>query len=310
MGRVGIVVPTHDRPASLRKTLRSLVAHVPAACEIVVVDNNSPPETAAVCTEFAPRVRRVREERQGLSHARNTGIAALGYTDADDVIAFIDDDIEAAPGWIESLAGALRAHPEAGCAGGRVLASDPGALPPWLTAEHWAPLALQDHGPRPRVFDVSNPVGLVGANVAFRADVFAAVGGFSPEVQRVRDGIGSTEDHEFLRRMYATGRQALYVPDAVVTTEVPAERMTRSYHRRWHRGHGRFHALMRTPEVERARGRLFGVPVHLFRTAAADAAAWLKLRLSGRAARAFAAETRLWFFSGFLRERCGWLTRR
>jgi hypothetical protein len=57
------------------------------------------------------------------------------------------------------------------------------------------------------------------------------------------------------------------------------------------------------------RGRLLGVPAHLFRTAAADAAAWLTLRLQGHAAEAFARETRLWFFSGFLQERA-WSHRR
>jgi GT2 family glycosyltransferase len=308
MGRLGIIVPTHDRPASLRRTLQSVMPQLSASDDLVVVDNNSGPETAAVCREFAPRVRCIREPQQGLSHARNAGIAALGYTGADDSIACIDDDIEARAGWIEALTRALRSHPEVSCAGGPVLPSAASALPAWLTREHWAPLALQDHGERERVFDERHPAGLVGANFAFRADVFHAVGGFSPAVQRVRDGIGSTEDHEFLRRMYATGRRALYVPHAVVATDVPPERTSREYHRRWHRGHGRFHALMRLPELEATRARLFGVPLHLVRRALADLVGWLRSRMSGDRARAFAAETRLWFFTGFFSERC--LTRR
>jgi hypothetical protein len=67
---------------------------------------------------------------------------------------------------------------------------------------------------------------------------------------------------------------------------------------------------MRTPEVERTRGRLLGVPLHLFRSAMSDAVAWVRLLISGDGSRAFAAETRLWFFSGFLEGRCGWPTRR
>lgn len=312
MRRLGIIVPTHNRAASLRRTLHSVLAQTYAdgAPEIVVVDNNSSDDTAGVCAEFAPGVRVVHEPRQGLSYARNTGIAVLKHFTGDDVIAFIDDDIEAGPGWIAALAAAFDAEPSVDCAGGRVLAADPGALPSWLTPEHWAPLALQDHGPRRRLFDEGTPVGLVGANFAFRKGVFDRLGGFSPDVQRVKDGIGSTEDHEFLRRLYAAGGTALYTPDAVVTTQVPAERMTREYHRRWHRGHGRFHALMKTPEMERTRARCLGVPVHLFRRALQDALAWVRSLLSGDAARAFAAETRLWFFSGFLRERCACLPRR
>lgn len=312
MRRLGIIVATHNRAGSLRRTLESVVAQTYAggAPEIVVVNNNSTDDTAAVCAAFAPRVRMIDEPAQGLSHARNAGVNALRHLDPDDVIAFTDDDIEAQPGWAATLLAAFDAEPSIDCAGGRVLAANPGALPPWLTREHWAPLALQDHGPMRRVFDERTPVGLVGANFAFRRAVFDRIGGFSPEVQRVKDGIGSTEDHEFLRRLYAAGGTALYLPEAIVTTAVPADRMTREYHRRWHRGHGRFHAVMKMPEVERARARIFGVPAHLVRRALQDALAWLRSLLAGDTSRAFGAETRLWFFSGFLRERCVWLPRR
>jgi glycosyltransferase involved in cell wall biosynthesis len=310
MRRLGIVVPTHNRAASLRRTLQSVVSqtYVPPP-DILVVNNNSTDGTPAVCAELAPQVRMIHEPRQGLSYARNTGIEAFAHFAPDDVIAFIDDDVEAAPGWAAALVAAFDAEPSVDGVGGRVLASNPAALPAWLTREHWGPLALQDHGASRQIFDERRPAGLVGANVAFRKGVFDRIGGFSPEVQRVKDGIGSTEDHEFLRRLYAAGAAALYVPEAVVTTAVPPERMTRAYHRRWHRGHGRFHALMRTPEVERARA-ILGVPLHLIRRFIEDAIAWVRSRLTGDAARAFAAETRLWFFSGFVRERCVCLARR
>lgn len=312
MRRAAIVLPTHNRAAPLRSGLRSLVAQVPdsPAYALIVVDNNSTDNTRAVCAEFGERVQYVSEPRQGLSNARNTGIAAAGLTDREDIVAFVDDDIEVTAGWIDAISRGFEEHPEVDCVGGRVLPASQATLPPWLTTEHWGPLALQDHGSERRMFDESVPIGLIGANFAFRADVFDRIGGFSVNVQRVKDGVGSTEDHELLRRLYAAGGKALYTPDAVVTTEVPPERMTRQYHRRWHRGHGRFHALMRTPEVERARGRFADVPSHLFRSALSDAVAWVRLASSGDAPRAFAAETRLWFFSGFLEGRCGWLTRR
>jgi glycosyltransferase involved in cell wall biosynthesis len=312
MRRLGIVIPTHNRAALLRRALASVVvqSYDGARPEILVVNNNSTDDTAAVCAEFTPAVRMIDEPRQGLSHARNTGIAALRHLDGEDVIAFVDDDIEARPGWAAALMEAFDSTATPDCVGGRVLAAQPDALPAWLTPEHWDPLALQDHGPLPRTFDARTPLGLIGANFAFRKRVFDDIGGFSPEVQRVKDGIGSTEDHEFLHRLYTHGGKAFYTPEAVVTTEVPAERMTRQYHRRWHRGHGRFHAVMRLPEMERARARFLGIPLHVFRRALQDVLALIRSRWNGDAARAFACETRLWFFSGFVKERCVCLARR
>lgn len=311
MLKLAILVPTYNRATSLRRTLSSVSAQLAQTtnAELIVIDNNSTDTTPAVVREFA-MARYVFEPSQGLSHARNTGIAMAAAGDADKILAFVDDDVEVAPGWIDAIRRGFETNPSVDAVGGRVLPQNSSEFPPWLTPAHWAPLALQDHGNVSRTFSSSDPRGLIGANFAFRARVFDSVGVFSPHVQRVKDGIGSTEDHDFLARLYAAGGKALYVPDALVTTRVPPERMTREYHRRWHRGHGRFHAVMQTSELQQARHRLFGVPAPLLRSAVTDALAWLRGTVSRDAASAFAAETRLWFFSGFLKERCACLARR
>lgn len=308
---LAILVPTYNRAPLLRRALSSLAAQVATAADaqLIVIDNNSTDETRAVCRAF-PDVRYVFEPLQGLSHARNAGIASVAGPVAPDVVAFLDDDVEAAPGWITAIRHAFEAHPEIDAVGGRVLPQNSGEFPAWLTPAHWAPLALQDHGNQACVFSAADPRGLIGANLAVRRRVFDRLGLFSPDVQRVKEGIGSTEDHEFLVRLYAAGGKALYVPDALVTTRVPPERLSREYHRRWHRGHGRFHAVMETAELPRAERRLFGVPAHLFRSAVTDTGAWLGGIISRDASSMFAAETRLWFFSGFLKERCACLARR
>ncbi|HEY7544640.1 MAG TPA: hypothetical protein VID27_07150, partial [Blastocatellia bacterium] len=123
------------------------------------------------------------------------------------------------------------------------------------------------------------------------------------ELQRAGDNIGSVEDVELLERIWQTGRECLYTPRLVVTAEVPEERMTKDYHRRWHTGHGHFFAIMRSEEMEQSFSRLFDVPAHLYRQVVADAAAWLKYSLAGKRERAFAHETGIRFFSGFFRKR-------
>ena len=312
--RLSVVIPTFNRAALLGRALGRLIAACEWSarpCELIIVDNNSTDETAVVAARFGNRVRYVFEPRQGLSHARNAGIAAAsGDRAGDSVIAFTDDDVEVTTEWISVLAREFDANRGAVCVGGRVLPRWSEPPPPWLSPEHWAPLGLQDHGEGRQVFDRDRALCLIGANVAFRASVFEQVGLFSTDVQRVRDSIGSTEDHELLTRLYAAGHRAIYVPDLVVWAEVPSQRLTRRYHRRWHRGHGRFHAKMHLPEMERSRGRILGVPAHLIRSAAADAGSWLSSAVAGDASAAFAREARLWFFSGFVRERCAWLPRR
>jgi glycosyltransferase involved in cell wall biosynthesis len=304
MAMLTVIVPTFNRADLLARAVRSLLAQetVDGGLRLVVVDNNSSDRTRQAVDAFGGAVDYVFEPRQGLSHARNAGLARAAGSD---LVAFTDDDVEVSRNWAPTIVREFENHPGVDCIGGRVLPSWQEPPPSWLTRDHWGPLALQDHGDQPREFSAAQPVCLVGANVAFRRAIFNRIGEFAPEVQRVKDGIGSTEDHDLLRRLYAMGGRARYVPDLLVTAVVPPERLTFSYHRRWHMGHGRFHAVMRIPEVERSpRGRLFGVPGHLYRTAASDLAALIALRLRGDAARAFTAETRLWFFGGFLRERC------
>ena len=296
---LSVVLPTFNRADSLHRALDALLRQTasPEAYEIVVVDNNSTDGTAAVVALHEDRrVRLVAEPRQGLSYARNAGIAASRGA----IVAFTDDDVEVAPDWVETTLALLARHAEVDGVGGRVLPSWEQGRPTWLTREHWAPLALQDHGDARRVFDRAEPIGLIGANVAFRRAVFDRIGDFSPAVQRIKDGIGSTEDHELLTRLYDAGGRMLYDPRMLVMARVPGDRCDRRYHRRWHEGHGRFHALMQTPEMERARVSPFGVPGHLLRDAARDVGAWTRSVLVADWDRAFLAELRLRFVKGFV----------
>jgi glycosyltransferase involved in cell wall biosynthesis len=118
-------------------------------------------------------------------------------------------------------------------------------------------------------------------------------------VQRVKDGVGSTEDHELLTRLYEAGGRMLYQPRLLVRAGVQPERYARAYHRRWHFGHGVFHARMRTPGMERSRAAIAGIPAHLWRAALRDLGEIFAAVPGGDRDRAFAAELRLRFFVGF-----------
>lgn len=302
---VSVVVSTYNRAGMLRGALASVLAQKPGSppFEVLVVDNNSTDGTAAVIAEASARDERVRhlfEPRQGLSHARNAGIAsALGR-----IVTFTDDDVRAEPDWIEAIVRAFDEAPDAAFVGGKVLPDWPGPPPAWLTREHWAPLALADYGERPIRVSLEHNICLVGANLSVRRDVFDKVGMFDAGLQRVRDGIGSCEDHEFQLRCLRGGTTGLYDPRIVIHADVQPNRLEREYHRRWHTGHGHFQAVMRDESLERSRlGTICGVPAHLYRQAAADLAGWAIGLVRRQPERAFAHELRWRFVQGFWRTR-------
>jgi glycosyltransferase involved in cell wall biosynthesis len=303
---VSIVLPTYNRAGELEGAVNSALQQTEPAgnYEILIVDNNSTDNTAELIESLTSihrgRIRAITERRQGVSHARNAGIAAVTAP----IVAFFDDDVHVAPNWIATIRRTFSENPDIDCIGGKVLPDWGAPPPPWLTRTHWAPLALQDLGDQPVIVSSANPLGLISANLACRRTLIDRVGGFSTRLQRVKDGIGSLEDDEWIRRVWQSGACALYVPDLVAHTVVPSSRLTRGYHRRWHSGHGRFYAQLRAAEFERtSAGPILGVPAHVYRSAIVTAGSWMASVLAGRSDDAFTHEVRLRFLRGFLSQR-------
>jgi len=301
MGEVSVVIPTYNRSALLRDAVNSVLGQdTRIPFEIIIVDNNSQDDTADVVRSITdPRVRYVLEREQGNAHARNRGVVEATA----DVIAFIDDDVTVASDWLTSLKQALDSRPDLSFVGGKVLPQWDGPPPSWLTPEHWAPLAVLDYGPDELIIAGNSPRGLLTANIAFRRSVFAEVGTFSPHLQRVKNFIGSMEDTEFLMRVCRSGKQGMYLPSMIASAPVDVERLSKSYHRRWHTGHGHFYAVMKDPEWERSSFHLAGIPGHLYKQTAAHAFNWLSRTVTGNSDAAFTHECHLRFFRGFLHQR-------
>jgi glycosyltransferase involved in cell wall biosynthesis len=109
--RLSIVIPTHNRSASLLRCLASVRADAPEDAEIIVSDDGSSDDTSARMAEAAasePRLRYLRAANGGPAVARNRGWRAARAP----FVAFIDDDCIAAPGWARQLLASLEAHPE------------------------------------------------------------------------------------------------------------------------------------------------------------------------------------------------------
>ena len=303
--QVSVVMSTYNRGDLLEDALLSVLGQdTSSSFELIAVDNNSTDGTRAVIERLAatdPRLRYVFEGKQGSSHGRNAGIREARAP----LIAFLDDDVRAEPDWLSAILRTFREHPEADVVGGRVLPLWPSEPPAWLTRDHWSPLALLDFGDTAFAIDAAHPFCLLGANLGIRRLVIDAVGGFAATFQLVGSNMsGSVEDHEFLLRVLRSGRTAIYDPRITVHAEVQANRLERAYHRRWHTGHGHFHSLLRTEEMEQTSvGTLFGVPAHLYRQALADLFGWLRSKMRRQREQAFLHELRIRFFIGFFQMR-------
>jgi glycosyltransferase involved in cell wall biosynthesis len=313
---ISVVMSTYNGAEVLPEALDSIVnqaAH-DLSYEVIVVDNNSNDDTRAVIESYAarhPRLRYVFEPRQGVSYGRNAGIAQAQGP----ILAFFDDDVRVSPDWLRTIKATMDEHPEAGFIGGKILPEWQAPPPAWLTDAHWSPLALIDYGPEPITVNSEMQVCVVSANLAVRRSLFDEVGLFSPDLQRVKDSIGSMEDHELLTRFWRAGRQGLYVPGLIARTRVPVARLTKKYHRRWHHGHGVFCAMMRYVEDTDQDGRytggsyskdavtLFGVPAFLYRRIADEGRKWMLASLRRRSDVSFMYENNLRFLVSYINTR-------
>lgn len=107
---VSVIVPTHDRPALLREAIASVLRQSHPRFELLVVDDGSGPETAAVLAELDdPRIRWFRRERSGGGGAaRNVGLAhARG-----EYVTYLDDDNLIGALWLRAVVWAFEARPE------------------------------------------------------------------------------------------------------------------------------------------------------------------------------------------------------
>jgi glycosyltransferase involved in cell wall biosynthesis len=110
---VTVVIPTYNRPASIRNCLDALARQTlrSGTFEVVVVDDGSPDPLVLDPGEWAAAfvLRVIRQENSGPSGARNRGVqAARG-----EILAFTDDDCLPTPEWLNCLILSLNVHPEA-----------------------------------------------------------------------------------------------------------------------------------------------------------------------------------------------------
>jgi glycosyltransferase involved in cell wall biosynthesis len=211
---VSVVVCTRDRIQSLRHCLESLKNIDYSNYEVLVVDNHSIDQNVpAVVTEH--NCKYFREDRPGLDWARNRGIQESKH----EIVAFIDDDALASPGWLSGLVKCFE-DPSVMLVTGLVLPAE---------IETQAQLDFELYGGMSKGFE---PFTIrvdqlqadkaywasnwgVGANMALRRSLVDAIGYFNEalDVGTMTRGGG---DIEFFYRTVAAGYALSYEPSGYV----------------------------------------------------------------------------------------------
>jgi GT2 family glycosyltransferase len=204
--RASVVVPTHKRPALLKRCLEALLVQrlPPEHFEIIVVDDGHDEAARQVVRTLAaragiPRLRYLRPERgRGPAAARNCGWrAALG-----EVVAFTDDDTIAHPQWLATGLRTLTNRPGWPAAAGRV-----------VVPRHQRRPSDPEHKPRGAA-----KAGLVTANAFVRRSALERIGGFDERFTQTW-----CEDLDLQFRLFALGPIGR-VRDAVVVHPLRRER--------------------------------------------------------------------------------------
>jgi glucosyl-dolichyl phosphate glucuronosyltransferase len=270
MPDASIVVCTYNRADSLRATLGSLDGLDLAGLDVeaVIVDNNSSDATRAIFdrwrTNTALNARYHFEPCQGLSHARNAGVAIAHGG----IVAFTDDDVTVDRSWIRELVEAFKAT-GAAAIGGKILPEWSGPVAHWLQPQLYSYLALVDHGESP--IEMTSP-RLYGANFAVRAE-WLAKNKFDTNLGRVGGNLRIGEDIALLAKIMEQGGKIFYWPKAVVHHRIEPERMTKAYFRRWHSELGQMQGELMDPNHRRT---LLGVPYRVYREMLQAGYSWSK----------------------------------
>jgi hypothetical protein len=104
---VSVVIPAWNAAGYLRRAIESVLGQTRRPREIIVVDDGSTDSTAEVAAEYAAAVTCVRQAHQGLSVARNEGVARA----TSEWVAFLDADDEWLPPKLERQMAILGDYP-------------------------------------------------------------------------------------------------------------------------------------------------------------------------------------------------------
>ena len=173
--RISVVVCTYNGARTIRDCFEGLRRLAYPDYEVIVVDDGSTDETAAIARHYDCRL--IRTENRGLASARNTGLkAATG-----EIVAYLDDDAYPDPHWLTYLAARFLSTSHAAVGGPNLAPPGDGPIAECV--------ARAPGGPVHVLLTDSEAEHIPGCNMAFRKTCLEAIGGFDPQFRTAGDDV-------------------------------------------------------------------------------------------------------------------------
>ena len=182
---VSVIIPTHDRAATLARAVDSALAQTHTPLEVIVVDDGSTDGTAALLASYGSRIHVVCQTNAGPSAARNRGAAAA----QGGILAFLDSDDRWLPEKIERQAALMdRGGTRMACCVCNARVDDHLGTrkPTSFDSANLAPPFAEGVWTNPQEV-LSSRFLLFNQVAAIRRDAFDACGGFNPRLDLLED---------------------------------------------------------------------------------------------------------------------------
>ena len=205
--------------------------------EVIVVDNNSTDDTISLLAAYKTahpdyNFNYFIEHNQGVAYTRTRcAKEAKG-----EIIAYLDDDSTAQPGWLSSIVSFFDQHPDTWSVGGKIIPKFLTGIPDWYSKYFFGLVGNFDQGPE--VKKLTGARYPCGANMAFREKVFEEIGYFNTALGRKGAGLLANEEKDIYLRILQHHHNVYYLPHVSVLHCVEANKFDKTYVRRHSMGIG------------------------------------------------------------------------
>jgi glycosyltransferase involved in cell wall biosynthesis len=238
-----VAIPTYNGAARLPlilERLRSQNNSESIAWEIIIVDNNSTDDTAAVVQQYQANwpdsypLKYYFEAEQGAAFARQRAIQeAQG-----DLVGFLDDDNLPTPQWLSAAYEFAQTHPQAGAYGGQIH-GEYEVEPPANFEQIQAFLAIRQRGPEPNLYEPERISLPPAASLVVRRQAWLQHVPARPTLSgKVRGCMVQGDDYEPLLHLYKAGWEIWYNPAMQTYHQIPHWRLEKPYLTKLARGCG------------------------------------------------------------------------